>query len=112
MFTRPVDTTAYAKGPPGSKGAVVMLIKPGGQVVATSTDFEMVGYGGFSLAEAQVIRCKQRLARILAEQSMSTALLEVLDSHTLNSILEDAYKKGWVRHIVYVGHENPDEHGE
>ncbi|GBQ85274.1 hypothetical protein AA14337_3029 [Acetobacter malorum DSM 14337] len=109
MFNRKADTTAYAEGPPGVCGVVVMLISPEGRVEATSSDFDRSGYGGFKLSASQLIRCKRSLARTLAEQSMSTALFEVLDGHTLDTILEDTYKKGWVRHIVYIGHKNPEE---
>lgn len=73
--------------------------------MATSTDFEKSGYGGFKLDEAQKIRCKEKLYREIVSVYSSPALAENIEHYTCQRIVDDLLKKDFKIHYEYIGHD-------
>lgn len=75
-------------------GTVLIYVSPDGHVIATADDFSRAGYGGFTLQRAQEIRCRNKIARAVAEQYASPALAENITVDTADRILQDLLNSG------------------
>jgi hypothetical protein len=84
------------------------FIAPGGRVVASVSDFDRSGYGGFSLAEGQRHRCRNKLARAVVQETCSFAISDALELYDCGQIIERMEHKGYRAHTVYIGHETED----
>ena len=52
-------------------GIVMICTDKEGREIATATDFQQAGYGGFSLQRAQEIRCRTALVRHIIDRHAS-----------------------------------------
>lgn len=90
---------------PQISGVVAVFISPDGRVVAEVTDFERSGYGGFTLEEAQRIRCKRALNRAVVSRFASDPLANAISEYSAESIVSEMVDKGGYRkHFITIGH--------
>lgn len=90
-------------------GVIQMVMWPDGRVLATVQDFERSGYGGFSLLEAQRIRCRRRIGRAVVDALGHEILGMCLDEHDLRHMLDRMTSlHGYRVHEVVVGHPQED----
>lgn len=90
---------------PNPSGVVGLFIAPDGHVVAEVTDFERAGYGGFSLEEAQKIRCRKALNREIISMFSSPALSDHVSEYYAEGIVREMIERGGYRkHFVTIGH--------
>jgi hypothetical protein len=89
-------------------GVVAVFIAPDGHVVADYTDFERSGYGGFTLLEAQRIRCKRGLSRAVVERFAGVPLARAIDQYRADEIVDKMIQdQGYRKHFIIIGHEEP-----
>jgi hypothetical protein len=87
-------------------GVVGVFIAPNGRVVADYADFEQSGYGGFTLLEAQRIRCRRGLAREVIERFAGEPLAKAVDQYRAEEIVGNMVEKqGYQKHFIVIGHE-------
>ena len=91
------------------RGCVMLCTDPQGNEIATITDFERSGYGGFTLKEAQRIRCKRQIARAVIDRYASPVIAENMAEYHRDSLLQSLLKKGWRIHEIYIGYEGESE---
>lgn len=100
-------------------GVVGLFIAPDGRVVAEVTDFELSGYGGFSLMEAQRIRCKRALNREVVERYAGDPLAKAISAYHAEGIIDEMVQKhgyrkhfivigGYRKHFIVIGHEEAE----
>ena len=71
-----------------ARGIVGILTAPDGQVIVTTTDFEMSGPGGFTRDEAQRSRARYALARELVRKYTYGDIGAVIENYTTTDILD------------------------
>lgn len=86
------------------KGCVAVFINPRGQVICSVNDFEESGFGGFTLEQAQKIRCKNRIAREVVSSYSSPDFADNVKSYTAERIVDDLLEAGFKIHYEYIGH--------
>lgn len=86
-------------------GYAVLLIDPDGHVIAETTDFERSGYGGFTLKQAQRIRCNDQLWRAALDRLCSPIISKAAGSYHGPAIIEEMVRKhGYRIHEIAIGH--------
>lgn len=85
-------------------GVVAILVNKEGRVICAVSDFETGGYGGFTLEQAQKIRCDKRMAREAIDEYSSRDLADNLDQGTKDRILSDLLRNGFTIHYETIGH--------
>lgn len=90
-------------------GVIHVFLNEHGEPIAHAADFDRAGYGGFSLAESQRIRVKDRLARAVVNAYASPDLtrgMELYDCEALVRKLVNAHGCRIVK--IIVGHGDKD----
>ena len=59
-------------------GIVMICTDKEGREVATATDFQQSGYGGFSLQRSQEIRCQRTLVRAIIDSYASPIIAQCM----------------------------------
>lgn len=90
-------------------GVVMLCTDNTGHEIATVTDFERSGYGGFTLKEAQRIRCKRSIARAVIDRYASPVIGENMAEYHRDDLLKRLIDKGWKLHTVYVGYPEDED---
>ena len=87
-------------------GVVAILIYPDGGEVASVSDFNLAGYGGCTLEEAQTMRAKRALSFAVIDALCSHHVAKVMEIHRCDEIVDAMVRKlGFRRVIVPIGHE-------
>jgi hypothetical protein len=84
--------------PPGCVG---IYTDDEGRVIASVSDFDRSGYGGFSLYEGQKVRAQRKLAVAIVDAYCSSVITRALDSYDCEQIVRKL--KGKMTFIP-VGH--------
>ncbi len=77
------------------EGTIAIFVNPRGDVIATACDFEKSGFGGFTLEQAQKIRCRNRINREIVSAYASPDLADNIESYTCERIVDDLMRKGF-----------------
>lgn len=85
------------------KGVVGIYTDPDGHVIASVSEFETHGYGGFTLLQAQEHRAHQALARAVVQAYASERLWKALDGRC-SEILNRLCRDGGKATFIPVGH--------
>ena len=87
------------------KGVVAVFVGPDGRQIASVSDFNQNGYGGFSLEEAQTSRVKDSIASAVADMLCSSAFTKHLDNYRKREVLSQMQTRdGYHLHIIPIGH--------
>lgn len=98
----PVDSLVM----PSPSGVVALFIGKDGRVIASVSDFNTSGYGGFSLRQAQEMRVKNSLAHEVLEKLSSPMICAAVDTYDAKKIMDSMCSRCGCRvEIVAVGHE-------
>jgi hypothetical protein len=84
-------------------GCVGIYTDPEGRVIASVSDFERQGFGGFTLYRSQEIRCKRMLAHAVIAAYCSNVIASALDAYDSERLVEKL--KGKMT-FVPVGHDD------
>lgn len=98
-----MSETQRLKPPPG---AVAVFTDKLGRVVASVSDFESGGYGGYSLFDAQKMRAQRMLALEVVRGYCSEMILDGLETHDCVQIVQRLVQKGARVTVIPVGHED------
>jgi len=91
------------------KGVVAICTNETGRAIATTSDFDLQGYGGFTLAEAQTIRAKQTLAFEVLNQYCHPIIPKAMSSYNREGLLRELCNNhGYSVSCVRVGHMEDD----
>jgi hypothetical protein len=91
------------------KGVVAVFVGPTGQCIASVSDFERSGYGGYSLKDSQTVRVKDEIGRQVAEAFASSEFTKHLDRYNVQKVLSAMQSNdGYKLHIISVGHEEEE----
>lgn len=97
-----VDALPPAVAPP--RGVVAVMTDAEGRVMASASDFEEHGYGGYTLQEAQTLRVKHALADAIAVAYCSHVIIEGLEKSDRYKLVENLLRKdGFKRTLIPVG---------
>lgn len=92
------------KQPP--KGVVAVFVGPDGRCVASVSDFDYSGYGGFSLQQSQEVRVQDAIARKVANALCSSDFTRHMETHDMKRVMRQMIDRdGYKLHIIPVGHE-------
>lgn len=95
-----------AKVPPGVLG---ILTDETGRVVVAEADFERGGYGGFTLAQAQRIRLKQRISGAMVRAYASPQMTRAMSAYDCDRIMDELCRQhGYRLTFRAVGHSEDD----
>lgn len=83
------------------RGCVGVYTDAEGRVIASVSDFDLSGYGGFSLYEGQKVRAQWRLAVAIVDAYCSNVITRALDTYDCEQIVRKL--KGKMTFIP-VGH--------
>lgn len=101
-MTNPLHQTATPKG------VVGVFTDKEGRVIASVSDFDMSGYGGFSLLEAQKLRVRKDLSREVIRKYCSWAITEAIEPYDCEQIVRRLVEKGARVTVIPVGHEGAE----
>ena len=87
------------------KGIVAVWTDDGGRTTVSVSDFDLSGYGGFTLQRSQEIRAKRSLQIEIVKRYCSPAVSDVLESYDCERIVD---KMKGVMSFIPVGHENEE----
>lgn len=92
-------------------GVVGIFIDPDGRVIETTADFDIMGYGGLSLKDAQALRVRKKLALKVAYAMCSEAFVKALTDYDLEKTVHALTRQGYKAVYLEVGYEEgkPDE---
>lgn len=91
---------------PSPSGVVAVFIGKDGRVIASVSDFNTSGYGGFSLRQAQEMRVKRSLAHEVLKALSSPLICEAIDAYDAEKIVNSMCSRCGCRvEVVAVGHE-------
>jgi hypothetical protein len=97
----PVDSLVM----PSPPGVVALFIGKDGRVIASVSDFDTSGYGGFTLQQAQEMRVKRSLAHEVLDKLSSPLICEAVDTYDAQKIMDSMCSRCGCRvEIVAVGH--------
>lgn len=88
-------------------GICGVVTTPNGHVVATYSDFERQGYGGFTLQEAQTIRVRDGLKRAFLHAFVYSDLTSKTSSYFCEQFWENAREHGYRMETFPIGY--PEE---
>ena len=86
------------------RGVVAVFTDKLGRVVASVSDFESSGYGGFTLRQAQEMRAERQLAYAVVRAYCSEMILEGFETYDCEQILRRLVHKGARVTLIPVGH--------
>ena len=95
------------KKPKEPCGVLAVMTRSDGHVIATASDFNRSGYGGFKLWEAQRMRAKEAVMRNTVRAYCSEPLVEALNSYLMDQIAEAMQRKNHKITFHAVGY--PDD---
>lgn len=87
------------------RGVCGIIIAPDGSVVATHSDFERHGPGGFSLREAQTIRVRDGLKRAFIRAFLFEGLYHKSRGYFCDQFWENAAEHGYHMETIPIGHD-------
>lgn len=87
------------------QGVCGVVTAPDGAVVATHSDFERQGYGGFTLQEAQTIRVKDGLKRSFLRAFLYTNLVAKSGGYFVDQFWENGREHGYRMETFPVGYD-------
>lgn len=87
------------------RGICGIVTTPDGVVVATHSDFERQGYGGFTLQEAQTFRVKNGLKRSFLRAFMFDNLIRKSSSYFCEQFWENAREHGYRMETFPIGYD-------
>lgn len=91
------------------QGVTLVLIDTKGRVRAHASDFERSGYGGFSLLEAQKLRCRRALAREFVTGGCHPDIAGALDNYDAEKVVQALVNnKSWVTTEIIIGHQDEE----
>ena len=88
------------------KGVIAIWTDPEGRVIATESDFELSGYGGFKIWEAQRMRARNSVYREAVRAYCSPAVSKVLSSYLLEGIANEMMKSGHRITLRAIGYDD------
>jgi hypothetical protein len=75
-------------------GIIAIMTQPDGNVIASAVDFDLSGYGGFKLWEAQRIRAERSVKAKAIRAYCSDMLFNSLEGYTVERMAEDLIQRG------------------
>lgn len=87
------------------QGICGVVTAPDGRIVATHSDFERQGYGGFSLQEAQTIRVRDGLKRAFLRAFMFEGLIRNSSGYFCDQFWQNAHEHGYRIETFPIGYE-------
>ena len=84
-------------------GVVAIYTSKEGAVIASVSDFDRSGYGGFSLLEGQTMRAKRALSHAVIHAYCSEVLSRVMETYDCERLLDRMVRDGAHITIVPVG---------
>lgn len=94
------------------KGVVSVLMDKDGRVIASSSDFERHGYGGFSLEESQRRRSRGILAQDMVRELCGPIIRQVVTSYDATEMMDALCRHhGFTVAVVTIGHDDPSQSG-
>ena len=92
---------------PSPQGVILLLLWPDGSVLAQTSDFDRSGYGGFTVQQAQSIRCKDRLWRVALDRLANPIVAQAAGSYHGPAIIEEMCRKhGFRTHEIAIGYDD------
>jgi hypothetical protein len=90
------------------KGIVAVFVGPDGHCVASVSDFDTSGYGGYTMREAQEHRIRDAIATAVANALASNDFTKHIDVYHKREVLRAMERTaGYHLHLVPVGYEEP-----
>lgn len=87
------------------QGIVMLLTWPDGSALAEVSDFDRSGYGGFSLHQAQRLRCKDRIGRAALDRLANPIVGECMERYHVDAWLQKLTRdKGFKLHEIAIGY--------
>lgn len=84
-------------------GVIGIALYPNGHELASVSDFNLSGYGGFTLHESQEQRVKDKLAREVIRAMCADAVYEVIENCDCRKIWNALVRKGYICKYIRVG---------
>ncbi|MDR3495345.1 MAG: hypothetical protein P4L82_12160 [Ancalomicrobiaceae bacterium] len=92
-----------------ANGVVALLTAPDGRVLATASNFDPSGYGGFKLHEAQKIRARDAMRREFFALFCHRDVAGAIESYHADTIIRSICdQKKYREQFVIVGHDGVD----
>ncbi|MGB3415735.1 MAG: hypothetical protein WBA36_03605 [Mesorhizobium sp.] len=91
------------------QGVCGIITSPTGKVVATYSDFERQGYGGFSLQDAQTIRVKEGLKRDFLRKFLFDGLVSKSSGYFCEQFWENARDHGYLMETIPIGYDEVEK---
>lgn len=91
------------------KGVVATFTDSTGHVVASVSDFDRSGYGGYSLQEAQRFRVRRKLAHAVVNAYCSPVIVKALSEFDCAEIINKLTREqGFTETIIPIGYDGGD----
>jgi hypothetical protein len=91
---------------PTPNGVVALFVGKDGRVLANAGDFDLQGYGGLSLQEAQIMRAKRTLANEVMRSLSHPLICSAIDAYDAQKIMDSMCSRCGCRvEIVSMGHD-------
>ena len=87
------------------QGVCGVVTAPDGHVVATHSDFERQGYGGFTLQEAQTIRVRDGLKRAFLRAYLFDGLIKKTSVYFCEQFWKNASDHGYRMETFPIGYD-------
>jgi hypothetical protein len=88
------------------KGIVATFTDSTGHVVASVSDFDRSGYGGFTLQEAQRYRVRRKLAYAVLNAYCSPVIVKALSEYDCRAIIDKLTREsGFTETIIPIGYD-------
>lgn len=88
------------------QGVVGIFVGPDGRCIASVSDFDHHGYGGYTQQEAQTHRVRDAIARAVADALASSEFTKHIDNYHKREVLSAMERNdGYRLHVVPVGYE-------
>lgn len=85
------------------RGVVAVFTDKHGDVIASVSDFDAQGYGGFTRQQSQEVRAKDRLAVAVVHSYCGAPVCEVLRDYDCQQIMRNMERNGAKVSIIPVG---------
>lgn len=91
------------------QGYMVLMLWPDGDVLAEVSDFDKATYGGFKRKEAQRVRCKDRLWRVVLDRLANPIVGKAAGTYHGPAIIDEMVRShGFKIHEIAIGYD--DDH--
>lgn len=91
------------------KGVIAIVTLRNGDALASKSDFERSGYGGFQLCEAQAMRARTEVIREAVSAIVGPTLAQWLSDYTMDYIWKDMRDNGGARiTLIPIGWDGDD----